>query len=108
MISINRQDYIDAKNRTNSNSGRSAGNKFNPNFSEIDPQFLRTSHFQLGDKSQMPPDQWATTYGQTMQPNPIKIDDRKSNNSFKSSICINPDGDQTNFQTESRIKYLIF
>jgi len=104
MISINRQDYMDAKDRTNSNPLTGTANNFNSNFSKIDPQFLRVSHFELGDKSQMPPDQWATTYGQTMQPNPIKIDDRKLNNSFKSSLCINPDGNQTNFQTESRVK----
>jgi hypothetical protein len=98
MTSINRQDYTDAKNRNNSKSN------LNPNLAKIDPQIVRTSHFQLGDKSQMPPDQWATTYGLTMQPNPINTQNRNINSSFKSSLCINPDGNQTSFQTESRVK----
>lgn len=94
MVSINRQDFSNNKNDKN--------NKYN--FTKLDPQFLRASHFQLGDKSQNPPDQYATTYGSTMLPNQINNLDRKVNNSFNSSLGFNPDGNQNNFQTESRQK----
>jgi hypothetical protein len=94
MLTINTQDFTNSQDNKNSKG----------NFSKLNPQFLRASHFQLGDKSQMPTDQWATTYGCTMIPNPINNQDKKLNNSFKSSLVINPDGNQYSFHTESRVK----
>lgn len=94
MTSLNRQDYASTNDNKNSKI----------NFAKLDPQFLRASHFQLGDKSQMPPDQWATTYGITMLPNATHNQNKKVDNTFKSSFNINPDGNQNSFQTESRQK----
>ena len=70
---------------------------------KINNALLRASHFQLGDKSQMPLDQYATTYSSTMIPRNINPTDKKENNNFKSSVIINGEGNN-NYLTETRAK----
>jgi hypothetical protein len=93
MQSINHQDF------TNPTKGN---HRFG---AKLDNALLRASHFSLGDKSQAPPDQYATTYSQTMipvqNPNPYL---KKENISFKSSVIINGDGPSP-YLTENRAKY---
>jgi hypothetical protein len=91
MMSINKQDFTH-RNYQGTSEGK------------LDPQFLRASHFQLGDKSQNPTDQWATTYNSAMAPREVDKDRKKDNPSFKSSVVINPVGGDGIYQTETRSK----
>lgn len=91
MTTISKQDFKDPIN-DNLRSEQKISNSM-----------LRASHFSLGDKSQMPPDQYATTYSTTMMPKASSGTDRKENTSFRSSIKINEDA-PTNYLSESRSK----
>lgn len=51
----------------------------------------------------MPANQYETTYGSTMNPKQAPNEQKRENNSFKSSIMINGEGPGM-FQTESRAK----
>jgi hypothetical protein len=95
MLSINRQDFSgNTKNNENIVS----------DFNKIDSEFLRTSHFHLGDKSQNPPEQYATTYGLTMLPNSVGVSNKRINPAYNTGSVIYPDETKNNFHTESRVK----
>ena len=73
---------------------------------KINNATLRASHFKLGDHSQLPLEQYATTYSSTMVPKETKQENKKENFSFKSSLVMNGDGTNS-YITESKAKYFI-
>jgi len=95
MLSINRQDFSGSTKN---------GEKNLSDFNKIDSKFLRESHFQLGEKYQNPPDQYATTYGLTMLPNSSSVSNKRINPQFNPGSVIYPDQNKNNFHTESRVK----
>jgi hypothetical protein len=70
---------------------------------KLDQNHLRGSHFSIGDKSQMPNNQYETTYERSMVLRALPDNNQKENFNFKNSIKISGDP-KTDFQTESRAK----
>jgi hypothetical protein len=89
---MNKQDFRDPKFTHNDYQ---AG--------KLDSLTLRASHFQLGDNSMPPSSQYETTYGTTMKYRDNPINREKGFNTFKSSVTINGEGNNS-YQTESRLK----
>lgn len=95
MSTINHQDY---KNPKFSKSVQPVG--------KLDSFFLRASHFAIGDKSQNPLEQYATTYNTAMNPKFAGKVDKIENHNFKSSIILSEDNPNA-YNTESSSKLII-
>jgi len=95
-MSVQKQDYADPKLQ-----------KFNNNNTafKLDNKSIRASHFQLGDISQQPLDQYLTSYNASMQPKNTTSNNISENINFKNSKIINGDGSSSsNYTTENRAK----
>ena len=92
LTSINKQDFCDPK---------ISHKDFQK--SKLDSHTLRASHFNLGDNSMPPSSQYETTYGTTMKYRDNPLERTKGFNTFKSSVIINGECNNS-YQTESRSK----
>lgn len=93
MTSVAKQDFIDPKL-----DGKTLDkNKF-------DNKQLRQSHFTLGDKSQNPLEQYATTYGNTMIPKQLDPKEyNQTNSNHVNSLNLKGEG-PTNYVSETKAK----
>ncbi len=89
MASMQKNDFADHSKHLVSN--------------KIDSKGLRVSHFQLGDKSQAPSDQYETTYGVTMVNRGTGKENSRMNKNWGSSVVINGDGKNA-YNTETQSK----
>jgi hypothetical protein len=89
MISMQQKDFIDHSN--------------NLAKKPLDSKALRVSHFQLGDKSQAPLDQYETTYGNTMKHQTNGKENAVSNKNWVSNIIMNSET-KNSYNTETRSK----
>lgn len=71
----------------------------------MDPKFLRSSHWNVGEDNKFAPDHFDTTYNLAMQPKELPNTKPAPNANFISSLYLNGNG-EPNFETEHRANYI--
>ena len=94
LKTTNLQTYQDPKLKNEANS-----------LKRLDPQFLRESHWSLGNPQQQTPDHFTTTYSSSMKPKVPIPNPRAPNTSFSSTINLNGKG-PISYSTESGSNYI--
>lgn len=71
----------------------------------MDPKYLKTNHWNIGEENKNAPDQFDTIYKLTMYPKSVPLQEQAPNKTFKTSINLTGDG-KGEYSTENKSNYI--